>query len=65
MATYSSDFTIGDKVLIDGNTDLEATVIAITFSPQNQLIHCAWIHNGENREHRIECFRVTQAPNEE
>lgn len=58
---YSSPFSIGDRVTIDGDRDLKARVIGVLFRYGGVQIEVAWLHNGDAKTSWIELFRLEAA----
>lgn len=59
---YAAPFSIGQRVHIDGCTDLKGTVTAILWrSAAVQQLEVSWIHNGSSMAAWVEPFRVTEA----
>ena len=59
-AHLASSFIIGDKVEVDGDQSLIATVTGVWFqSAEFYRVECSWLHNGANQQAWIEPKRLT------
>ena len=58
----AEDWKIGDRVHIDGDKSLTATVTALMYRTGG-LVMCevAWISNGDSKAPNIEPWRLTRA----
>ena len=62
-ALFASPFGLGDKVLIDGQVDLVATVTAVLWRDTNGCsIEVSWLHNGAIHTEYLHARRLTAAP---
>ncbi len=59
--TFYSVFKYGDRVLIDKDQALVATVTGFNFRHTGLSIAVSWMHNGEVKDASIEDFRLTWA----
>ena len=58
---FESYFSIGDKVIIDGNPALVMRVVAVKFhSPATYEIEVAWLFNGELKTVSVLHTRATK-----
>lgn len=60
-STFSSRFALGDKVTIDGDASIRATVIGFAFYAHVEQVQCAWFANGSAQEAWINEFRIEAA----
>lgn len=49
-STFHSPFSLGQKVNIDGDTSIAATVIGFAFYVEKADVLVSWWHNGELRQ---------------
>jgi hypothetical protein len=56
---FLSGFTFGDKVMIDSDTSITATVLGFAFYPHQNMTLCGWFHNGASVEAWFGDFRLT------
>jgi len=56
---FESRFSWGDKVTIDGDRSITATVIGFGFYPHQTVVQCSWFHSGTVIEAWIGDFRLT------
>lgn len=61
MNSFASRFAFGDKVTIDGDTSIRATVIGFAFYPHGAQVQCAWFANGSAVDAWLGEFRVSPA----
>ena len=59
---YCCPFAIGDRVLIDNDTDIVARVLNVRFHSAGWDACVGWMHNGGNYEAVIDGFRLEAAP---
>lgn len=59
--TFLSPFSFGDKVTIDDDASICATVIGFSFYPHQTMVQCAWFANGAPQEAWIGQFRLQLA----
>ncbi len=61
MATYQAKFSCGDHVVIDGDSGLRGTVVAVQFRATYAcpVYGVAWIANGVHQEPFIEEYRLS------
>ncbi len=59
---YECPFGIGDRVLIDGDTDIVARVLNVRFHSAGWDACVGWMHNGSHYEAVIDGFRLGAAP---
>ncbi|MGD9882389.1 hypothetical protein [Reyranella sp.] len=57
-STFFSLFKLGDKVAIDGDASIRATVIGFAFYPHVEQVQVAWFANGSAQEAWIASFRL-------
>lgn len=63
MPTLTCDFTIGDRVNIDGCSDLTATITAVQWRTQSGVSYeLGWVCGGKAECVLIEGWRLTAAP---
>lgn len=55
---FVSRFQIGDRVSIDGDKDLRATVIGVLFRAGHVEFEVSWLFNGEIRSAWVASFRL-------
>ena len=67
-ATIDSDnhafpaiFDIGDRVHIDGEKDIVATVVGMLFRAHGVEVECSWLHNGSMQTAWVAAFRLKVA----
>lgn len=60
MTTFRSDFSLGEKVLIDGDASIKATVTGFAFYGHGPMLQCCWFANGGHQESWIGEFRLTK-----
>lgn len=60
-ATFKAKFGLNDKVHIDGDTSITATVIGLAFYGHGPQLQCAWFANGGHVEIWAAEFRLSQA----
>ena len=60
MNNFCSRFDFGDKVVIDGDASIRATVIGFAFYPHGAQVQCAWFANGSAVESWLGEFRLTK-----
>jgi len=60
MPTYESDYQLGDKVWLDGDTDLPWTVIAIQLAP-TEILHISFCTNAEVKSFWVDAWRIALA----
>lgn len=56
---FYSSFSFGDKVTIDNDTSITATVLGFAFYPHSSMTLCGWLHNGAFVEAWFGNFRLT------
>lgn len=56
---FHSDFGLGDRVSIDGDTSIKATIIGILFRHTGEEIECAWMANGAQQSAWIAAWRLS------
>ena len=65
MPSYNAKFGLKDKVIIDGQKELIATISALNFQHDGEIIftqyQCEWIHNGANYQQYISGHRLMLA----
>jgi hypothetical protein len=61
QSVFESRFHCGEKVIIDGDTSITASVLGFAFYPHQHLVLCGWIHNGASVEAWVGEFRLTLA----
>lgn len=54
-----SRFEFGDKVIIDADASIIATVIGFCFYPHGTQIRCGWFTNGIAQSDWVDDFRLT------
>ncbi len=63
MPSFESRFSLRDKVFIDGDESIEATVSCIEFRigglPYAVRYECVWFHNGDMKYYVIDEYRLT------
>lgn len=60
MPTLKCDFTIGDRVIIDGCSDLVAVVTAVQWRIQSEASYeLAWVCGGKSESAMIEGWRLS------
>lgn len=57
---FCAQFRFGDKVIIDGDGSIVASVIGFAFYPHHYTVLCGWIHNGAAVEAWVGDFRLTR-----
>lgn len=57
---FHTPFAFGDKVTVDGDASITATVIGFAFYPHQSLVFCAWFNNGAVVEAWFGDFRLTR-----
>jgi hypothetical protein len=58
---FETDWAFGDRVYMDGDRSIKATVTGFLFTA---LSHCArveWIGDGQPREGHIQLYRLSKA----
>lgn len=55
---YHGHFAYGDKVTLDGDKDIVATVLSVQFRGENVTYHVSWFSNGHMVEPWIEEWRL-------
>jgi hypothetical protein len=58
--TFTVSFDFGDRVHIDGDESIKATVTAFVFREAALFVECSWMHNGKAESERIEHYRLTK-----
>jgi hypothetical protein len=56
---FESAFDFRDRVTIDGDGSLIATVTGFFFREGMLLVECCWLANGDSRQANIEEWRLT------
>ena len=59
--TFESDWAIGDRVHIDGDQSIKATVVGIRFAAVSHDAIIEWIHDGKSVQATIDLFRLSAA----
>lgn len=59
MAVYQSQLSVGDRVWIDGDESILATVTGLAFYPGHSSVQIGWVHCGDAKSCWIEPFRLT------
>lgn len=63
MAKFKSPFPIGERVIIDEDPSLVATVTAFQFRASHDgIAELSWLQGGTVQVAWIEFFRITVAP---
>jgi hypothetical protein len=57
--SFCSAFRFDDRVYIDGDTSIKATVIGFNFRPTGHSVEIAWMSNGTHQSIWAETFRLT------
>jgi hypothetical protein len=60
-STFESDWAIGDRVYIDGDQSIKATVTAFKFNGASECVQCEWMHNGDPKHDDIQPYRLRAA----
>lgn len=55
---FACEFKIGDRVIIDGDTDIVARVIGVLFREIGAQAEVSWLHNGSVQTAWIALFRL-------
>lgn len=61
MHAFESEYRIADKVHIDGETAVTASVIAVRFSADRAVYEVSWWHNGISYSLWSEGWRLSPA----
>jgi hypothetical protein len=56
---FQSEFQLGDRIWIDGDQSIKATVIGVLFRHTGQEVEIAWIVNGHHKTAWIAAWRLT------
>lgn len=56
-----SDFSLKEKVHIDDDPSITASVTAMTWRTSSALLEVSWIQDGQNRACWVEPWRLTTA----
>lgn len=60
-STFESDWAIGDRVFIDADRSIKATVVGFRFTNLAHYVMLEWIHGGKCERHEIQLFRLSAA----
>lgn len=60
MTEFYSRFSLGDKVTIDGDNSIAATVVGFAFYNHIEQVQCGWFANGASQEVWIAEFRLSK-----
>lgn len=60
-ATFTSEFKLGDRVLIDGDASIVAVVTAYAWRGERAELEICWFHNGGQQSLWIGEWRLTLA----
>lgn len=58
---FPAIFDLGDRVHIDGDKDITATVIGMLFRAHGVEVECSWLHNGTMQTAWVAAFRLKVA----
>lgn len=62
LKTFQSKYAPGDKVIIDGDKSITATITTVMFGRGDRILYqCEWFSNGGLQNPYIEDWRVTIA----
>lgn len=56
---FKSEFALGDRIWIDGDTSIKATIIGILFRHTGQEAEIAWIVNGDHKTAWVATWRLS------
>lgn len=46
MASFTTEFNIGDVVYIDSDTSIAASIVSFQFKDEGHIAELSWAHNG-------------------
>jgi hypothetical protein len=61
-STFYSDFRIGDRVVIDQDNSLVASVTAYLYRSTGAQAEISWVHAGTIQTAWIDVWRLSKAP---
>jgi len=59
--TYTSDYEIGDRVHVDGDSSISAVVTAVLWRTENPQLEITWWHNGAQQSCWVADWRLSHA----
>jgi hypothetical protein len=58
---FESDWAFGDRLYIDGDRSIKATVVGFRFGVISHVVMLEWMHDGKSQQAEIELFRLSAA----
>jgi hypothetical protein len=59
-SVFESDFALGDRVYIDGDQSIKATVTGFKFGSVSHWAVLSWMHDGKTNDGDFELFRLSK-----